>query len=97
MNVSKYDTVLPFSFEICHGQCPVLKIKQNGLTINENLENFGKDISLFKLISKGIRKELEKKQCSISTFKGTVFLNRLTLSYSSEMNRVLYPQRILCS
>ncbi len=72
MNVSKYDIVLPFSFGSSHGQCPVLKIKQNGLTINENLENFAKDISLFKLISKGIRKELEKIQHSISTFKGTV-------------------------
>jgi hypothetical protein len=41
----------------------------------KNLENLGKDVS------KGIRKELEKIQYSISTFKGTVFLNRLTLSY----------------
>jgi hypothetical protein len=60
----------------------------------KNLENFGKDICLFKLISKGIRKELEKIQYSMSTFKGPVFLDRLTLSYSSEMNGVLYPQRV---
>jgi hypothetical protein len=65
-----------------------MKIKQNDLTINVNLENFGKDVSLFKLISKGIRKELEKIQYSISTFKGTIFLNSLTLSYSSYLNGV---------
>ncbi len=35
MNVSKYDIVLPFSFGSSHGQCPVLKIKQNVLAINE--------------------------------------------------------------
>jgi hypothetical protein len=36
----------------------------------KNLENFGKDICLFKLVSKGIRKELEKIHYSIPHLKG---------------------------